>query len=125
MGEEDPAGIFILQLLQAAAAAAIAQAFPFGVGHLFQRLGFPEETLLVGDWLGRRGHGFGWSSEGSLGTVTIHLGGGTVGAQVRGEHKHHPSIRSVPGRRSPATAALLALAIKTRRRSIGLMAPLG
>src|SRR5689334_12024255 len=47
MGEIDLAGIFLFELFQAAAPAAVTQALPFGVGHLFQRLGFPEESLLV------------------------------------------------------------------------------
>src|SRR5215216_4348266 len=56
MGEVDFPGILVLELFQAATRAAVAQAFPFGVGHLFQRLGFPEESLLGGSWLGWRGH---------------------------------------------------------------------
>ena len=47
VGEIDLAGILVFQLLQAAPRSAVAQAFPFGAGHLFQRLGFPEESLLV------------------------------------------------------------------------------
>ena len=42
VGEIDLAGILVLELFQAAARAAVAQAFPFGAGHLLQRLGFPE-----------------------------------------------------------------------------------
>src|SRR5215813_420157 len=56
MGEVDRPGILILQLFQAAARAAVAQALPFGVGHFLQRLGFPEKSVLVGLSLGRRGH---------------------------------------------------------------------
>src|SRR4051795_8439832 len=47
MGEIDVAGALFLELVQAAAAAAVAQAFPFGPRHLFQRLGFPEESFLA------------------------------------------------------------------------------
>src|SRR5262245_5949255 len=56
MGKVNLSGILVLQLLQAAARAAIAQAFPFDVGHFLQRLGFPEETLLARWLFGRRGH---------------------------------------------------------------------
>src|SRR5690349_18733456 len=56
MGKIDPPRVLVLQLLQAAARAAITQAFPFGVGHFLQRLGFPEETLLARWLFGRRGH---------------------------------------------------------------------
>src|SRR5215468_6887430 len=56
MGEEDFAGIFILQLFQAATRAAVAQALPFGVGHFLQRLGFPEESLLARDSFGGCAH---------------------------------------------------------------------
>jgi len=45
VSEIDLAGILVLKLFQAAARAAVAQALPFCVGHLFQRLGFPKETL--------------------------------------------------------------------------------
>src|SRR5712671_5723864 len=58
MGEVDFTGILVLELFQAAARAAVAQAFPFGAGHLFQRLGFPEESLLGRGSLGRCGHDF-------------------------------------------------------------------
>ena len=54
MGEVDPPGLLVLELFQAAARAAVAQALPFGVGHLFQRLGFPEESVLVRSALGAR-----------------------------------------------------------------------
>jgi hypothetical protein len=47
MGEVDFTGILVLELFQAAARAAVAQAFPLGVGHLLQRLGFPEESILA------------------------------------------------------------------------------
>src|SRR3954453_7159386 len=47
MGEVDVAGALFLELVQAAAAAAVAQALPFGPRHLFQRLGFPEESFLA------------------------------------------------------------------------------
>src|SRR3954447_9704824 len=60
MGEVDFTGILVLELFQAAARAAVAQTFPFGAGHLFQRLGFPEESLLAGNGLGWCGHGIGW-----------------------------------------------------------------
>src|SRR5207237_6449333 len=56
VGEIDFSGVLVLELFQTAARAAVAQALPFGVGHLFQRLGFPKESLLAGDWLGRCGH---------------------------------------------------------------------
>src|SRR3954447_10828927 len=56
MGEVDFTGILVLELFQTAARAAVAQAFPFGAGHLFQRLGFPEESLLARGWFGRYGH---------------------------------------------------------------------
>src|SRR5437660_42642 len=56
MGEVDLAGILVLELLQAAARAAVAQAFPFGVRHFVQRLGFPEESLLARDSFGGCGH---------------------------------------------------------------------
>src|SRR5260370_929210 len=52
MGEIDPPGILILQLFQAAARAAVAQALPFVAGHFLQRLGFPEKSLLVRGSLG-------------------------------------------------------------------------
>jgi hypothetical protein len=48
MGEIDLAGILVLEFFQAAARAAVAQAFPFDAGHFFQRLGFPKESLLIG-----------------------------------------------------------------------------
>ena len=57
MGEIDLAGILILELFQAAARAAVTQALPFGVGHLFQRLGFPEESLLARRTFGCGCHG--------------------------------------------------------------------
>src|SRR5438132_4836496 len=56
MGEVDFPGILVLELFQAAARAAVAQAFPFGVGHFIQRLGFPEESLLARDSFGGGGH---------------------------------------------------------------------
>src|SRR5207342_3142385 len=56
MGEVDFTGILVLELFQAAARAAVAQAFPFGVGHFFQRLGFPKESLLTRGRLGLGGH---------------------------------------------------------------------
>lgn len=42
IGPGDFAGIPILELVQAAPAAAVAQAFPFVAAHLGKRLGFPE-----------------------------------------------------------------------------------
>jgi len=56
MGEIDLAGILVLELLEATPRAAVAQAFPFGVGHLLQRLGFPKESLLARGRLGSCGH---------------------------------------------------------------------
>src|SRR6185437_2901202 len=56
MGEIDLAGVLVFELLQAAARTAVAQAFPFNVGHFLQRLGFPEETLLARRLFGRCGH---------------------------------------------------------------------
>src|SRR5258708_35803244 len=56
MGEIDFSGILVLELFQAAARAAVAQAFPFGAGHLLQRLGFPKESLLIGGRRGTDGH---------------------------------------------------------------------
>jgi hypothetical protein len=53
----DFAGVFVLKLLEATAGTAIAQAFPFRLRHLFQRLGFPEESLLPGRRLGLFGGG--------------------------------------------------------------------
>jgi hypothetical protein len=41
-GEVDLAGVLVLELGQAAFAAAVAERFPLGGGHLLQRLGFPE-----------------------------------------------------------------------------------
>src|ERR1700726_3892089 len=60
MGEVDLPGILVLQLFQAAARAAIAQALPFDVGHVLQRLGFPEKSLLARGPLGRCGHESRW-----------------------------------------------------------------
>src|SRR5690606_33060083 len=51
------AGIPVLQLFQAAAPAAIAQAFPFGGRHFIQGLGLPEESLLFRGLRGSFGHG--------------------------------------------------------------------
>src|SRR5690606_5020583 len=48
-GPVDFAGILVLQLGQAAFAAAVAKRFPFGRAHRLERLGFPE-------WLTHRGH---------------------------------------------------------------------
>jgi hypothetical protein len=56
VGEIDLSGILFLQLFQATARAAVSQALPFGVGHLLQRLGFPEKSLLVRGLFGRNGH---------------------------------------------------------------------
>src|SRR3954452_21209051 len=47
MGEINVTRSIFLELVQAAAAAAVAQALPFGPRHLFQRLGFPEESFLA------------------------------------------------------------------------------
>jgi hypothetical protein len=47
MGKINLSGILFLKLFQAATGAAVAQTLPFGAGHFLQRLGFPEETLLV------------------------------------------------------------------------------
>src|ERR1700761_1059682 len=60
MRKVDIAGVFVFQLFQAAARAAVAQAFPFGVGHFFQRLGFPEKTLLPRSRLGCCSHVSQW-----------------------------------------------------------------
>src|ERR1700730_13186988 len=46
VSEIDFAGVFVLELFEATAGTAIAQAFPFRLRHIFQRLGFPEESLL-------------------------------------------------------------------------------
>src|SRR6478736_1163761 len=80
MGEVDLPGILVLELFQAAARTAVAQAFPFGVGHLLQRLGFPEESLLArgrlggcGPKVGRFPVSFGWAL----------LGGRATKVQVR------------------------------------------
>src|SRR6478672_5952088 len=75
MGEIDLAGILILKLFQAAPRAAVAQAFPFGLRHLFQRLGFPKESLLSRGRLGSGGHEVlrfpgGNRFKGLLGTAT-------------------------------------------------------
>ena len=56
MGEVDVTGILVLELLQAAATAAVAQAFSFGLGHLFQGLGFPEKSLLARGTFERSSH---------------------------------------------------------------------
>src|ERR1019366_1721313 len=80
MGEIDFAGILVLKLLQAAARAAVAQAFPFDAGHLLQRLGFPEETLLAGGRLGLGGHESLGVSGRWLGPL---LGAATAPAQAR------------------------------------------
>ena len=58
VGEIDLAGVLILELFQAAPRAAVAQRLPFGAGHLLQRLGFPEQSVLYGGRAGRCGHGF-------------------------------------------------------------------
>ncbi len=46
VGEVDLARVLVLELLQTAPPAAIAQAFPLAVGHFLQRLGFPERSAL-------------------------------------------------------------------------------
>src|SRR6185312_1964693 len=71
MGEIDLAGVLVFELLQAAARTAVAQAFPFNVGHFLQRLGFPEETLLARRLFGRCGH----QSERSMSGSTKYLFG--------------------------------------------------
>ena len=46
--EMNLARVFVLELDEAAAAAAVAQAFPFGQTHLVERLRAPEwQSLLV------------------------------------------------------------------------------
>ncbi len=42
-----PPGVHVLELVQAAAAAAVAQGFPFGAGHLLERLALPERSSRV------------------------------------------------------------------------------
>src|SRR5262249_12965746 len=42
IGEVEPAGVFFLELVEAAAGAAVAQAFPLCIAHLSGRLGFSE-----------------------------------------------------------------------------------
>ncbi len=44
VGEVDIAGVFVLELDEAAAGAAVAQALPFVPVHLVQRLGAPERS---------------------------------------------------------------------------------
>ena len=56
MGEIDLAGILVFEFLEAAPRTAVAQAFPFGAGHLLQRLGFPKESLLTRGRFGSCGH---------------------------------------------------------------------
>src|ERR1700684_1057671 len=57
VSEIDFAGVFVLELFKATTGTAIAEAFPFRLRHLFQRLGFPEESLLSGRRLGLFSHG--------------------------------------------------------------------
>ena len=42
VGERQLVGVVVAQLVQAAAAAAVAERFPLGAGHLLERLGLPE-----------------------------------------------------------------------------------
>src|SRR5215475_8116043 len=56
MGKVDVPTLFILQLLQAAPRAAIAQALPFRLRHLLQGLGLPKRSLLIRGRLRRCGH---------------------------------------------------------------------
>ena len=42
VGEDELVRLVVAQLVQAAAAAAVAKAFPFGAGHRVERLGLPE-----------------------------------------------------------------------------------
>src|SRR5258708_3925767 len=79
VGEIDLAGILVLELLQAAARAAVAQALPFGAGHLLQRLGFPEESLLARGRFGRYGHEIRWFPDRLASAL---LGGAPAGAQA-------------------------------------------
>src|SRR4051794_1979150 len=110
MGEVDLAGVLVLELFQAAARAAVAQAFPFGAGHLFQRLGFPEESLLAGYGLGRCGHGLLWLPNG--------LGSGPSRRCGADRARGRLTRKKRPG-------AALALTIEMMSESIGLWAPLG
>src|SRR4029078_9444309 len=110
MGEINLPGILVLEVFQAAARGAVAQASPFGVGHLLQRLGFPEESLLARGRLGGCGH------------------------EVR---RFPDRVRSPPSRRSGASGAsgadygaikagrALGLTIKMVSQTIGLWPPLG
>src|SRR5262249_15611590 len=45
VGEVDRPGILVLQLLQAATRAAVAQTLPFGVGHLLPHLDIPTHSI--------------------------------------------------------------------------------
>src|SRR5581483_3259163 len=47
VGEERAPGPLFLELVEAAAAAAVAQALPFGAGHLRERLAFPERDIVI------------------------------------------------------------------------------
>jgi len=47
-GEDRCVGVFVDQLVQAAAAAAVAQALPLGARHLGHRLAAPERGLRLG-----------------------------------------------------------------------------
>src|SRR5258708_32753117 len=60
VGEIDLAGILVLELLQAAAGAAVPQARPLGAGHLPQRLGFPAASLLPPGRVARYGPDIRW-----------------------------------------------------------------
>ena len=110
MGEIDPSGVFILELFEAAPCTTVAQAFPFSVGHLFQRLGFPEESLLVGSWFGLGGHGsWLWAWPLSLRPSRAWCGRGASGLQDR----------------ATMSPLLLSVAVEIMRWTIGLWRPLG
>src|SRR5690606_2771078 len=53
-GEVDIAGILVLELGQAALAAAVAERFPLRRRHRLQRLGFPERLIHALIWAFRR-----------------------------------------------------------------------
>ena len=57
-GRVDLGGVLVLELDQAAAAAPVAQAFPFGPGHLDEALSFPELVFGHGDKHLMAGDGF-------------------------------------------------------------------
>src|SRR5947208_3444863 len=110
MGEVDFSSILVLELFQAAARAAVAQAFPFGAGHLFQRLGFPEESLLAGN-------GFGWCGH-EIRRFPKGLGSGPS-RRCGARHARGPL------REPKKTGAALVLTIKMLSQTIGLWPPLG